>query len=91
MTVIFYSQVLINYRAMIVCIRGGTSRHPCPTCLIKKDDIMAHLPQDADKCTLRTNTAMRDVYNRAREIGGSNGEALLKENGLREVEVRYLL
>ena len=34
---------------------------------------------------------MRDVYTRAHAIGGSSGEALLKENGLREVEVRYLL
>ncbi len=76
---------------MIVCIRGGTSRHPCPTCLIKKDDILSRLPQEADECVLRTNTSMRDVYTRAHAMGGSNGEALLKENGLREVEVRYLL
>ena len=76
---------------MIVCIWGGTSGHPCPTCLIKKDDILAHLPQEADKCVLRTNTSMRDVYTRAHAMGGSSGEALLKENGLREVEVCYLL
>lgn len=75
---------------MIVCIRGGTSHHPCPTCLIHKDNILLHLPQDAGQCVLRTTAAMQDVYTQAQEMGGKEGETLLQENGLREVEVRCL-
>jgi len=76
---------------MIVCIRGGTSNHPCPTCLIHRDEILTKLPQDADTCVLRTTAAMKDVYTRAQELNSKQGEKLLKENGLRDVEVHYLL
>lgn len=75
---------------MIVCIRGGKSHHPCPTCLIHKDHIPLQLPQDPSTRVLRTTPAMRDVYTRAQEMSGSDGEALLKANGLRDVEVCYL-
>ena len=47
-----------------------------------------HLPQDPNtQRVLRTTASMRDVYRQAQAVGGSEGEALLKEHGLREVEV----
>lgn len=74
---------------MITCIRGGGSNHPCPTCLIHRDNI-PDLPHDAnsDECRLRTTANMQEIYNQAQAINNKKERnALLRDHGLREVEV----
>ena len=74
---------------MITCIRGGQSKHPCPTCLIQKDKI-PDLPHDtnSDECRLRTSTEMQSIYTQAQAIQNKKERnKLLRDYGLREVEV----
>jgi hypothetical protein len=68
-------------------IRGIRSLFPCPICLVHKDNL-SDLSHVAPR---RTTDNMREIYNEARILGldrkGAQKEKLLKQYGLRDVEV----
>lgn len=65
-------------------IRGVRSLHPCPTCLVHRDELSnLSLP-----FALRTTAGMQAVLREARELRTKKDrDELLKNFGLRDVEV----
>jgi hypothetical protein len=66
-----------------LAIRNSQANHPCPTCLVHHDDLHK-LSADAD---LRTSSSMRDVFDQATNLHGTQREELLKSYGLQFLEV----
>lgn len=72
-------------RCFMAAIRGLGSAHPCPVCLISSED----LSDLSKKAPRRTPIAMKNIYNEARKLNTKKArEEVLKEYGLRDVEVR---
>lgn len=74
----------------MAAIRGTNSAHPCPVCLVGKEELSNLVATPI----LRTPEAMKSVYNSAQQaiIVPGTGKAkakdqLLKQYGLRDVEV----
>jgi hypothetical protein len=65
-----------------LAIRNSTSLHPCPQCLVSKDD----LPRLTRKFTERTTTSMSRVLARA-PAGRTDRNEYLKQYGLHDFEV----
>lgn len=64
-------------------IRGVNSKFPCPKCLVPGDCLI-----NVDKIwALRTEATMENVYNEAQGGNLTEAENLLKQYGLRNVEV----
>jgi len=72
-------------RSMMALIRGTKSLWPCPVCLVPKDklsDTMNSHPR-------RTSSQSQAILAAAREKGSAEEkEGVLKQYGLRDVEVR---
>ena len=67
---------------------GFRSLYPCPVCLVPAADL-SNLSKDFP---LRTTETMRDVYNAAQSARtAEEKENILKEYGLRDVEVDIIL
>lgn len=69
-------------------IRGQKGLFPCPRCLISDEEQGVPLAS----APLRTTATTQDIINKAREERfAKDQEAILKGNGLRDVEVRLCL
>jgi hypothetical protein len=64
-------------------IRGTGSACPCPICLIRNKNL-SDLSKIAER---RTTQTMKEIYDRAQNLGGEDKEELLQKHGLRDVEV----
>lgn len=69
-------------------LRGFGGLEICPTCHAPKDEL-----HDCAKARwpLRTGPETEAILKLAEELGGGEGEALLKKNGLRPVKVHFVL
>ena len=65
-------------------IRGLRSYAPCPVCLVPGNKL-ADLSETFE---LRTKGKMREIFEQARELNAMDKDELLKEYGLRDIEVR---
>ena len=65
-------------------IRGFGGLEPCPICHVPKDEL-----HDCGKARwpLRTGVESQKIIDQARKLKGAKGEALLKKNGLRPIDV----
>jgi hypothetical protein len=65
-------------------IRGPKSKHPCPVCLVKGDE----LANITKTWPLRTADQTKDVIEQARALqNNKEREKLLSGNGIRDVDV----
>lgn len=72
-----------SIRSMISLTRGVKANHPCPTCLVAKENIL-----DLSKpSTLRTSREMRAILDEARSMNAKDKENRLKGVGLQDVQV----
>jgi hypothetical protein len=62
---------------------GINSKFPCPICLVPGDQ----LTNLSETFPLRTTQNMKKICETAKSLNASEGEKLLKEYGLRGVEV----
>jgi hypothetical protein len=64
--------------------RGFRGLQPCPICHVPKDEL-----HDCGKARwpLRTGIGTEKIFKDARKLGPAKGEELLKENGLRLIDV----
>lgn len=70
---------------MIALTRGVSSLYPCPICLVPADklfDLFADYP-------IRTALSAEALVKQARTLTQEDGNNLLKEQGLRNVEVSF--
>ena len=56
---------------------------PCPKCLVPKDQLSDLTQQHM----LRTGQGVQDFFDEAADLGAVDKENLLKEQGLRDIEV----
>jgi hypothetical protein len=84
-TAYYNYELIITFtnRCTIALIRGTNSKFPCPICLVPNDQ----LTNLTDKFALRTTELMKKVYDEAQLLNLTEREQLLKEHGLRNVEV----
>jgi len=73
---------------MVTLIRGTGSIAPCPVCLINEADIAAVTLRPEADIRYRTHQSMKETFERARLAPAKDKEKILKEAGLRDVEVR---
>lgn len=64
--------------------RGFRGLQPCPICHVPKDEL--HDCGNA-RWPLRTGIGTQKIFEDARKLGPAKGEELLKENGLRLIDV----
>lgn len=65
-------------------IRGLRGKKPCPKCLVPADQLVSHLLQTHEK---RTSAKSQAIMVEAARMTAEAREKLLKDNGLRYVEV----
>ena len=74
----------LSSRCVMALIRGTNSHYPCPVCLVPAED----LSNLSKVYPLRTTEKMKEVYETAQRAETmAEKEALLKDYGLRNVEV----
>ena len=64
-------------------IRGLRGLCPCPKCLVPKDQL-SDLTQEH---ILRTGQGVQDLFSEAADLGAVDKNNLLKQQGLRDIEV----
>lgn len=63
--------------------RGVGCKEPCPTCHAPDDEL--HDCGEA-RWPLRTGIESQEIINQAQKLSATEGEALLKKNGLRPID-----
>ena len=71
---------------MVAATRGTTSLFPCPICLIPRDKLL-DLFEDYP---IQTALSAEALVKQARAMSQKAGNALLKTQGLRDVDVSFL-
>lgn len=73
-------------RCTMALIRGLKALYPCPICYIKSDEQSDHEATPI----LRDSEKSKEIVHQARKLPGEARENLLKDNGLRNVDVQSL-
>ena len=72
---------------MMALVRGVKCNFPCPVCLVPNEEL-----SKGEVYALRTTKTMKEIYHKAKEMLVKDRDDLLKDYGLRNVEVcKFLL
>ncbi len=74
-------------RTMVALTRGVKANAPCPVCLVPKESML----DLSESFTLRTTVATQALLQEVRTFNKSRREKYLKDAGLQDLEVRWLL
>ena len=74
-------------RCVMALIRGYMGKCPCPVCLVPKDELLTATKVYPLRTCCHTEATLAEARTKSRE----EMEALLKEHGLRDVDVSYTL